>query len=218
MADTATITDGIASTIVVATDKIGGVDYQRIKIGIGEDGTAVDLSASNPMPIAGSITVTGTMPVSVASGQQVDGHSANIGALADASSASTLTGLLKNIKAALAGALITELSTGLTPFFNGALSNTKTAVKASAGKLYGWMVHNPSAATAYIQVWNVAIGSITVGTTAPTYVIELPAGASANVMSERGITHSAEINIAATTTPTGSTAPGTALVVSLFYI
>lgn len=112
----------------------------------------------------------------------------------------------------------TELATGLTTFSNTALSNTKTAVKASAGKVYGWMVHNPSAATAYIQVWNVAIGSITVGTTAPTWTIPLPAGASANVMSERGITHSTEINVAATTTPTGSTAPATALVVGIFYI
>lgn len=295
-------------------------------------------------PVSGSISVTGTMATSSATASQADGHSANIGLLADASSANTLTGLLKAIKAAITGTVAvsgtfwqatqpisgtvtttppanastnlaqvagattatgsgtaagalrvelptngtgvvglatgsntigaltanqtvnnaqvagtavdvnsgnksagtqrvilatdqpqltnplkvdgsavtqpvsSELATGLSTFSNTALSNTKTAVKASAGKVYGWMVHNPSAATAYIQVWNVAIGSITVGTTAPTWTIQLPAGASANVMSERGVTHSTEINVAATTTPTGSTAPATALVVSLFYI
>lgn len=58
-------------------------------------------------PVSGTVTATptGTQAISVASGQEVDGHSANIGTLADASSASTLTGLLKNIKAALAGTL-----------------------------------------------------------------------------------------------------------------
>lgn len=120
--------------------------------------------------------------------------------------------------AAAIGTVVTELTTGLTTFSNTALSSTKTAVKASAGKVYGWMIHNPSAATTFIQVWNVAIGSITVGTTAPTYVIAIPAGASANVFTERGITHSTEINIAATTTATGSSAPATAAVVGIFYI
>ena len=58
-------------------------------------------------PVSGTVTATpsGTQAISVASGQEVDGHSANIGTLADASSANTLTGLLKNIKAALAGTL-----------------------------------------------------------------------------------------------------------------
>ena len=58
-------------------------------------------------PVSGTVTATpsGTQAISVASGQEVDGHSANIGTLADTSSASTLTGLLKNIKAALAGTL-----------------------------------------------------------------------------------------------------------------
>jgi len=35
----------------VATDEIGGVDYQRVKIGVGDDGVAVDVSSNNPMPI-----------------------------------------------------------------------------------------------------------------------------------------------------------------------
>lgn len=112
----------------------------------------------------------------------------------------------------------TELATGLTTFYNGALSNTKTAVKAGAGKVYGWMIHNPAAATTFIQVWNVAIGSITVGTTAATWEIAVPAGGTTNVFTDRGITHSTEINIAATTTAGGSTAPATAAICSMFYI
>jgi hypothetical protein len=36
---------------LVAADEIGGVLHQRIKLGIGDDGVAVDVSESNPMPI-----------------------------------------------------------------------------------------------------------------------------------------------------------------------
>lgn len=36
----------------VAVDDIGGILHQRIKLGIGDDGVAVDVSAANPMPVA----------------------------------------------------------------------------------------------------------------------------------------------------------------------
>jgi hypothetical protein len=49
MADNVAITAGSGTTI--ASDDIGGVQHQRVKIGIGDDGTAVDVSATNPMPI-----------------------------------------------------------------------------------------------------------------------------------------------------------------------
>ena len=48
MADNVGYTPGTGTTI--ATDDIGGVQFQRIKPAIGEDGSAVDVSMSNPMP------------------------------------------------------------------------------------------------------------------------------------------------------------------------
>ena len=48
MADNVGYTPGSGAT--VAADDIGGVLHQRIKIGLGEDGVAVDLSRANPMP------------------------------------------------------------------------------------------------------------------------------------------------------------------------
>ena len=35
----------------VAVDDIGGILHQRVKLGIGDDGVAVDVSATNPLPI-----------------------------------------------------------------------------------------------------------------------------------------------------------------------
>jgi hypothetical protein len=48
MADNVGYTPGTGA--IVAADEIGGVLHQRIKVGIGTDGEAVDVSSSNPMP------------------------------------------------------------------------------------------------------------------------------------------------------------------------
>ena len=68
MADNVGYTPGSGAT--VAADDIAGVLYQRVKIGIGGDGSATDLSSANPMPIAtpsGAIDVTvGNFPASQA--------------------------------------------------------------------------------------------------------------------------------------------------------
>lgn len=48
MADNVGYTPGSGATI--AADEIGGVLFQRVKIGVGADGTATDVSSANPMP------------------------------------------------------------------------------------------------------------------------------------------------------------------------
>ena len=52
MADNVGYTPGTGAT--VAADDIGGVLHQRVKIGVGADGTAVDVSSVNPMPVNAS--------------------------------------------------------------------------------------------------------------------------------------------------------------------
>ena len=50
MADNVGYTPGTGAT--VAADDIGGILHQRVKIGIGADGSATDVSSDNPMPVA----------------------------------------------------------------------------------------------------------------------------------------------------------------------
>jgi hypothetical protein len=50
MADNVGYTPGTGAT--VAADEIAGVLHQRVKIGVGGDGVAVDVSQENPMPVA----------------------------------------------------------------------------------------------------------------------------------------------------------------------
>lgn len=52
MADNVGYTPGAGATI--AADDIGGVLHQRIKLGVGADGEAVDVSSANPMPVNAS--------------------------------------------------------------------------------------------------------------------------------------------------------------------
>ena len=48
---------------IVAADNITGVLHQRVKLGVGGDGVAVDVSTANPMPVTapGGIAVTGAL-------------------------------------------------------------------------------------------------------------------------------------------------------------
>lgn len=56
MADNIGYTPGTGATI--AADDIGGVLHQRVKVGIGADGVATDISTSNPMPITAPNAIT----------------------------------------------------------------------------------------------------------------------------------------------------------------
>jgi hypothetical protein len=59
MADNVTITEGSGTQI--AADEVAGVKYQRVKISIGEDGVANDISTANPIPVS----ITNTSPLEV---------------------------------------------------------------------------------------------------------------------------------------------------------
>lgn len=62
---------------VVATDNIGGIDYQRVKVTWGVDGTATDVSATDPLPVTStpSKSSTGTQ-------SNVAGNAGNVTILA----------------------------------------------------------------------------------------------------------------------------------------
>lgn len=94
MADNVTITSGAGTTI--ATDNIAGVNWQRVKVGIGDDGVAADVSQANPMPVAGSIVVA-----TASFSRPADTNVYAIGdAMLDATSAATVNA---NVTAGAAG-------------------------------------------------------------------------------------------------------------------
>ncbi len=108
---------------------------------------------------------------------------------------------------------------GTTPSYQSALSSTKTAIKASAGNLYGWHFYNSNNSVVYIQIFNKTTANVTVGSTAPDFVLVLPQG---GFLDDPSLAYpygfSNALTVAATTTPSGSTAPTNAINCTFFYI
>jgi hypothetical protein len=77
------------------------------------------------------------------------------------------------------------------------------------------MFNNTNTA-AYIQVFDTT-GTVTLGTTTPTFVVPIPAGGAANVEFANGIAISSGIKVAATTTATGATTVSTGLTGFVLY-
>lgn len=107
---------------------------------------------------------------------------------------------------------------GWTPLKLAALTNTAVAIKASAGQLGKLYCYNPNATVAYIQVYNVASGSVTVGTTAALQSYGIPpTSASGFVSALVGDQYGTAMSVAATTTAGGGTAPSTAIDCDVSY-
>lgn len=77
MADNVGYTPGTGA--IVAADDIGGVLHQRVKLALGADGTNDgDLSATNPMPVTGSVAVTTATPLEVTASTPLDVDVTNV--------------------------------------------------------------------------------------------------------------------------------------------
>lgn len=64
MADNVAITAGAGTNI--ASDDIGGVQYQRVKMTQGQDGSATDVSSANPLPVTAPAAARTTHSIAAA--------------------------------------------------------------------------------------------------------------------------------------------------------
>lgn len=100
-----------------------------------------------------------------------------------------------------------------------ALTSTAQVIKASAGTLKGYYIYNPNSSAQFVQFYNVAAASVTVGTTNPLFMLTIPATSAANLWLTDGIAFSnAGWSWAATSTAGGNGAPSTALDAVCWYI
>jgi hypothetical protein len=110
-------------------------------------------------------------------------------------------------------------TSGWTPLIANAQSTTVKAVKSSAGQLGMLQCYNPNASQVYVQIFNVASGSVVLGTTAPTLSIPIaPTSTGGYALSNPGISLGGSgVSLAVTTTATGNTAPATAADCNVAY-
>lgn len=198
------------------------------------DDHMVGVSDVSPLPIVDSAanttltSINNNVDTTAVLSASIDANTAAIAAsLADPATEATLSA----INAKLAGtnnigqvSVAPQTANGLSVFnatsSDGAtaLTSTAQAIKASAGQLYGWYIYNPNATAQFVQLYNTAAASVTVGTTNPLFMLTIPATSGANVEFTNGITFSnAGWSCAATATAGGNGAPATALDAVFFY-
>lgn len=98
------------------------------------------------------------------------------------------------------------------------MNNTATLIKTGPGKVGGYDFLNLSGNTAYIQVFDVpAANNVTLGSTAPTYVIGRGANMAWNHEWVNGLQHNNGIVVAATTMQSGNLTPGNNLTGFIAY-
>lgn len=115
------------------------------------------------------------------------------------------------------GGLSTFNASGADGADTAALTATAVAVKAGAGQLYGYYIYNPNDEVTYINFYDIAQGSVTVGSSNVKTQLAIPPGAAANVALTHGIAFGTAITVSATETEGTNTAPDTAVSVQLFY-
>lgn len=113
---------------------------------------------------------------------------------------------------------------GLSVYYDNDLDETAMAVNGDAtGTLYAIHVINTTAAPLYLQLFNTAVGSVTVGTTTPFLQFVIPGnadsdGAGFTFSVPQGIAFSTAITVACTTGSETAGAPGAnACHCNLFY-
>lgn len=112
-------------------------------------------------------------------------------------------------------------SRNVLSYRNLSLTNTLIGVKEGASRIYGWIVNNENASEVFVQFHDAATtGDVTLGSDTPDLAVKvandgtdkmMPSSKDAYVDFDNGLV------IAATTEEANSTAPATAVSVTIFY-
>jgi hypothetical protein len=199
----ATLTGGTQKTKVTDGTNTAAVKAASTAAAATDPALVVAISPNNTVP-TNVAQVNGSTVATAATGIQKVG-------LADGSGnaiTSTSSALDVNLKSSITqNASVLPATSGGLSIATGSIGATKTAIKASAGQIYGYHIGNSNTSAIYVQIFNVASGGITLGTTAPDMSLFVPASGGAVFSTDVGIAFSTAITIAVTTTRAGSTAP-----------
>jgi len=110
---------------------------------------------------------------------------------------------------------------GFTKFKETDLNATKAAVDASSGTIHAIVIDNTanSGEATYLKLWDVASGSVTVGTTAPDWVFKVPASTKRTIIFPEGAAYGTALTAACVTTAgtAGTTNPTSDVVVEILF-
>lgn len=112
-----------------------------------------------------------------------------------------------------------------TVYTNTVLANAASAVKASSTLLlYAIFDNSANAAASYVKLYNLASGSVVVGTTVPDEVFLIPLGVVKTVLfftgAAQGTTYGTALTIACVTVggTTGTVSPSSPVIATIGYV
>jgi hypothetical protein len=149
----------------VAADDVGGVLYQRVKPTFGPDGTATDVSATDPLPVVQ--TGTPALPTGAATAaNQSTGNTSLASILAKLSADPATQTTLASILTALAGTLTVGLPSGASTAANqsseltlvGAVAETAPASDTASSGLNGRLQRIAQRVSSLIALLPTALG------------------------------------------------------------
>lgn len=190
------------------------VNGSTVNVGVGASGTGTPRVATATDSTIG--TITNPVGVKGADGSGILSN-ANPAPVSDAGGSLTVDGTIAATQSGAWSVTPIPATTGGLTLFSQNITNTAggTAVKGSAGQVYGYYFYNNNATVCYVQIWNVA--SPTVGTTAPVISMGIPANGGANMPTSMGLAFSTAITIGATTTRAGSSACTNGVDANVYY-
>jgi hypothetical protein len=217
MADNIQITAGSGTTIL--TDDCTTGHAQIVKLAIATDGSAtlipadangLTVKSGTAANLKAEVVGTGTFAAQV-----TNATAANLKAEVVGTGTFATQSAITAPAAATGGAstMNATSSDGGT-----ALTSTAQAIKGSAGTLTGYFIYNPNAAAVFVQFYNTAQGSVTVGTTAPLFMLTVPPASAANLWMPGGVAFGTAMSWSATSTAGGNGAPTTALDAVAWYV
>lgn len=107
--------------------------------------------------------------------------------------------------------------TGVSTLLDTDADNTAQELKGTPGNLYGFELQNPNGTDAWVQMFDAATGSVTVGTTTPKLTFQVPTTGINEKVFTAPVSFFTAMTYAATTTATGGTDPTTGLIVNFLY-
>lgn len=105
--------------------------------------------------------------------------------------------------------------TSSTPYLFDAQSNTAASVRASRCRVTAIRAWNPGAALAWVQLYDLAVADVVVGTSTRRMSIPVPPGGGISEQYTEAPAFGTQLSIAATSTAAGGVAPDTALQVEI---
>ena len=167
MADNVTLNAGTGGA-TLATDDIAGVMHQRVKVQYGIDGSATDVSDTNPMPVddaGGSLTVDNGGTFAVQAAQSGTWNVTNVSGTvslptgaATAANQTTIIGHVDGIEG-----LLTTIDSD-TSALAGAIAGTEVQVDVVAALPAGTNAIGKLAANSGVDIGDVDVTSIAAGT------------------------------------------------------